>query len=154
MHRLLYVSESHIEQSHVQSTVANIVAHSQVKNKQLGVTGALLFTGKHFAQILEGSPEAIDMLMAYIYSDTRHGKIVVIDKSPITRRRFADWQMAYHGPSQFVSRHVAKLLHPSSRSEQRRAVEWITDLAHEFSVPLQLPKYLKVVSTHSSRSVV
>lgn len=151
MQRLLYVSKCRMEQTDCELEVAKIVQHSQAKNAQLDITGALLFTGEYFAQVLEGSTEAIHMLMAYIYNDPRHGNVVVVDQSPIIRRRFQDWQMAYQGPSQFVSRHVAKLLHATSQSEQRRAVEWITDLAHEFSVPVNLPRYMKVVSNWPSR---
>lgn len=139
MQRLLYVSESRIEATQAQCAIDKIVESAQVKNCQLGITGALIFTGRHFAQVLEGSPEAIHMLMAYIYNDPRHGNVVVMDKSPINSRRFPDWQMAYHGPSQFVSRHVKRLLQVTTQSEQQRAVEWITDLAHEFTVPLQSP---------------
>ena len=151
MQRLLYVSECRIEKANTELEVARIVENSQVKNARLNITGALIFTGEHFAQVLEGSPEAIHMLMAYIFDDPRHGNVVVADKSPITLRRFPDWQMAYQGPSQFVSRHVARLMHATSQSEKRRAAEWITDLAHEFSAPLKLPKYTKVVTARPSR---
>ena len=151
MQRLIYVSESRIEHTDVDSELAKIVDYSQVKNVQLGITGALLFTGKHFAQVLEGPPEAIHILMAFIYNDPRHTNISVVDRSPITDRRFADWQMAYQGPSQFVSRHVARLMDATSQSQRQRAVDWITDLAYEFSIPLNLPKYIKLVSSRPSR---
>lgn len=150
MQRIIYVSESRIEKTESQYAVAAIVEHAQVKNAQLGITGALLYTGGHFAQVLEGTPEAIYMLMAFIYNDPRHGNVVVVDKSSISHRRFHDWQMAYQGPSQFVSRHVTKLLHATSPFQQRRAAEWIMDLAYEFSVPLNLPRYMKLVSSRPS----
>lgn len=151
MQRLLYVSESRIKQTDAQSEVEKIVNYSQIKNAELGITGALIFTGEHFAQVLEGTPEAIHMLMAYIYTDSRHENVVVMDQSPITRRRFSSWQMAYQGPSQFVSRHVARLLHATSPSETLRAVEWITDLASEFAKPGSVPHHAKVVGTRPSR---
>ena len=52
MQRLLYVSESRIDEADAQSVVSQIVAHAQLKNAQLGLTGALIFTGEHFAQVL------------------------------------------------------------------------------------------------------
>jgi Sensors of blue-light using FAD len=133
MQRLLYVSESNIEALSADRTVSEIIERAQVKNAQIHVTGALIFTGQHFAQVLEGSPESISMLMAYIYNDPRHTNIVVFDKSPITQRQFPDWTMAYHGPAPFVSRHIAKLREATSKPEQRRAADWLTDLAREFS---------------------
>ena len=73
------------------------------------------------------------MLMAFIHNDSRHRNVKVVDITPISSRQFADWQMAYQGPSQFVSRHVTKLLHTSDPSEQRLAAGWLTELALEFS---------------------
>jgi len=133
MERALYISESRIEQANVELSVADIVASAQIRNLKLGLTGALLFTGVYFAQILEGPPNSIAQLMGSLRDDVRHKKIVIIDQSPIQARRFGDWKMAYHGPSQFVSRHVVRLLNSPSHSEQQRATEWLTELAHEFS---------------------
>jgi hypothetical protein len=133
MQRLLYVSESRLAEADAQSMVSQIVAHAQINNALSGITGALIFTGQHFAQVLEGPEDAINTVMAYIHTDTRHGNIMVVDKSPITRRLFADWQMAYQGPSQFVSRHVTRLLHAISQSDRKRAAEWLTELAREFT---------------------
>lgn len=133
MHRLLYISESCIEEADAPSAVSQIVAHSQNNNALLGLTGALIYTGEHFAQVLEGPQEAIHTVMAYIHTDTRHTNIVVVDKSLIRDRLFADWQMAYQGPSQFVLRHVTRLLHTTSCSERQRATDWLTELAREFT---------------------
>lgn len=135
MKRLLYVSECTMEQSVASASVREFVAGAQVRNAKLNLTGALLFTEKYFAQILEGPIRSVDVLMASINVDPRHGCIVVVDESPITERKFAEWKMAYHGPSEFVSRHVSRLLHRTSKSEQLRATEWLTELAYEFSNP-------------------
>ncbi len=133
MERLLYISESRLEPSEAKSAISQIVADAQIRNSKLELTGALLFTNTYFAQILEGPPESIEQLMSSIEDDSRHTNIVIVDHAPIETRRFPDWKMAYQGPSQFVSRQVARLLHSPSQSEQRRATEWLTELAHEFS---------------------
>lgn len=133
MKRLLYISESRLDQSDASAAIKQIVADAQIRNAELALTGALLFTGTYFAQILEGPRESVEQIMAAIRNDTRHENIVVVDHSAIEKRRFPDWKMAYQGPSQFVSRHVVRLLHSPSPSEQRRATEWLTELAHEFS---------------------
>ena len=133
MERLLYISESRLEPSETKPSVSQIVADAQVRNSEFEITGALLFTGTHFAQILEGPQGSIQQLMSSIQDDSRHRNIVIVDHSPIEARRFPDWKMAYQGPSEFVSRHVVRLLHSPSQSEQRRATEWLTELAHEFS---------------------
>ena len=91
MQRLLYVSESCIDKSVEQSTVSKIVLGAQTKNAEMSVTGALLFTGQHFAQVLEGPTEAIQVLMDCIYNDPRHRNVKVVDTSPITCRQFPNW---------------------------------------------------------------
>jgi hypothetical protein len=130
---LLYVSRSTIAPESAQAAVSEIVAASLVRNPLLGLTGALLFTGTHFAQVLEGGADSIDTLLDCLRVDPRHAALVVVDRSGIPARRFARWSMAYFGPSQFVSRHVTRLLSDPSPSEQRRGAEWLTALMAEFA---------------------
>lgn len=132
MQRLLYVSKSLIEPSDAGKVVLQIVKHAEVKNAQLNVTGALIFTGQHFAQVFEGSPEAISTLMAHICDDPRHTNIVVAYKSTITGRQFFQWRMAYNGPTPFVSRQVTRLLETTSHPDAQRAAERLIYLASEF----------------------
>ena len=132
MDRLLYISDSRIDHLDADSFETEVVVAARIKNAILGLSGALLFTGAHFAQILEGPKPSIDAMMQSLQNDDRHENIAVIERSAIDTRRFADWQMAYFGPSQFVSRHVTRLLNGASASEQQRATEWLIDLAHEF----------------------
>lgn len=130
---LLYISRSTIEPTDAPAVVARIVAASVVANRARDLTGALLFTGTHFAQVLEGCDSAIDTLLAIIEHDPRHDRIHVVDRSPLDARRFAAWEMAYSGPSQFVARHVMRLLGDPSASEQARAAAWLTELMEEFA---------------------
>ncbi|KPQ37912.1 MAG: Sensors of blue-light using FAD [Porphyrobacter sp. HL-46] len=130
---LLYISKSAIHPGAENSVVADIVAHANERNPWLGVTGALLFTGSHFAQVLEGETAVIEELIAKIRSDARHDDTLVVNRSPLTARRFAKWSMAYSGPSQFVSRHVTRLLNNPSPIAQKRAADWLTELLDEFS---------------------
>ena len=134
MERLIYISESQFRQSEALSQVADIVTGSRLNNVQSNLTGALFFTGTHFAQILEGLKDPLDHLMKSINQDVRHTKIILIERVPITARRFSDWSMAYYGPSNFVSQHVLEVLHGQVGADQRRATDRLMDLAHELSV--------------------
>ena len=80
MQRLLYVSESYISPSDTATSVSEIVKHAQNKNDEIGITGALIFTGQHFAQVLEGPVDAISILMDNICNDARHGNILIAYK--------------------------------------------------------------------------
>ena len=133
MESLLYISNSSVLPGDAETEVKRIVATAVSRNPASGLTGALLFTGTHFAQVLEGDGASIDRLIAAISLDPRPEQLVMVARAPLTERRFADWSMAYFGPSQFVSRHVTRLLNDPTPGEQRRGAEWLTDLLIEFS---------------------
>ena len=130
---LLYISRSVITPSDAEPALHEIVATALRRNTSRQLTGALLFTGTHFAQVLEGEASAIDDLMFHIRADSRHDALMIVDRRGIHQRRFADWSMAYFGPSQFVSRHVTRLLNDQTAAHQSRAAEWLTELLCEFS---------------------
>lgn len=130
---LLYISRCAIPERDAQSEVHRIVATAVARNPALGLTGALLFTGMHFAQVLEGKGESIDRLMDAVTRDARHDHVLIVEQGPIAERRFADWSMAYFGPSQFVSRHVTRLLNDPSPAERRRGANWLNELLCEFA---------------------
>lgn len=132
---LLYVSRSTLSAASAVAVVEQIVAGSRARNPGLGITGALLFTGEHFAQVLEGPAAAVDTLMASVTRDPRHEEITVAARTPIAERQFGRWSMAYSGPSQFVARHVTRLLDdPDAASPARqRCAEWLGDLLWEFA---------------------
>lgn len=134
---LLYVSHSIIPLEDSTDDLNNIVATAHARNPTLGLTGALLFTGEHFAQVLEGSDGAIDTMMRSIKRDSRHDKILIVDHRSIVDRRFASWSLAYFGPSRFVSGHVTRLLSDSSPKAHCQAAEWLIDLLWEFSNDLE-----------------
>lgn len=130
---LLYISRSRIDPAETQDVVQSIVDTAVRCNSASELTGALLFTGTHFAQVLEGRAACIDRLMDKLTLDPRHDQLLIVDRAPLDKRQFAGWSMAYFGPSQFVNRHVTRLLNNPSQQEQSRAAEWLTELMQEFS---------------------
>jgi|GEM_PF-566447 hypothetical protein len=132
MKRLLYVSESYIAEVDASSTVGKIVADSHVKNARLDITGALLFTGTYFAHIIEGPRGSVEELMVSIGNDPRHGNILVVERTPITSRRFKELKLAYSGRSQFVAREIISSFQHTTAWERKRSSESLTELAYEF----------------------
>ena len=111
---LLYVSKSLIAPERKAEAMRDIVLVAQSRNTSLGITGALIATDSHFAQLLEGTPEAIDEVMASISLDPRHTDVQVIQDSAIERRRFPKWSMAYSGLATYVAHYVEPLLSDTS----------------------------------------
>jgi hypothetical protein len=131
---LLYVSESCLSWPDDAHEVDDIVASARARNEQLGLTGALIYTRMHFAQVLEGEPEAIDAKMASIRTDSRHRNLNVVADETIEARYFPDWTMAYSGPSFYVDRQIRPLLTDAADpSRRRRAAAGLLAFIREFA---------------------
>ncbi|MGC4077962.1 MAG: BLUF domain-containing protein [Rubrivivax sp.] len=59
------------------TVIAELLRVSRAFNRQHGITGALLFDGEHFAQLLEGDPAVVFPLAARIEADPRHAEVDV-----------------------------------------------------------------------------
>lgn len=78
-----------------EANVRGILVASQRNNRRRDITGCLIFTGRHFAQTLEGSDAALTALTARLFCDPRHtDHRVVVDRS-VQLRQYPEWSMAY-----------------------------------------------------------
>jgi hypothetical protein len=66
---------------------------AQARNRREAITGVMLYDDSRFFQWLEGPAEGIARVMRSIRRDPRHTDLEVLDDSPASRRRFADWDM-------------------------------------------------------------
>lgn len=135
MKRLLHVSKSCIDEEDPSSRVSKIVADFQLKNTALGITGAILFTGRFFVHIIEGPQSSVEELMGSLGNDPRHGNVHIVDCTQITRRRFQELKLAYSGSSKFVARRVMGSFHLVTAEERKSSSDWWTELAYEFLKP-------------------
>lgn len=108
---LLYVSRSLIE-GDVDNVVHSIIERARCQNAAVQITGAMLFTGSRFAQILEGPAAAVLELIGQIVADERHTDILLVQVKSLESRVFSKWSMAYAGPSVFVQRNVNRAMVP------------------------------------------
>lgn len=100
---ILYVSRSLLSPENMEADVATLVKRAASRNIENAITGALVFTGKDFAQLIEGRRASVDRLMADIRADTRHSDIVVLRAAEESARRFAAWSLAYGGFSPLIA---------------------------------------------------
>ena len=63
------------------------------KNRELEVTGLLIYNSQHFLQVLEGDPAVIRELYRIIGEDTRHTDVVTLVERQRTSRSFSEWSM-------------------------------------------------------------
>ena len=98
---IFYVSQSLLHGPDAVAQVQDIIDRSTLWNASMGVTGALAFTERHFAQCIEGGEDTIRALMVRIENDPRHANVTIRRARPERVRRFERWSMAYWGPEIF-----------------------------------------------------
>lgn len=125
----IYVSKFLPDVEEATDALAAIRCISQIRNEQLGATGTLIFTGRRFAQYLEGNESAVMALRASIERDPRHGAIVTLGEGLTARRRFSDWSLSYTGRSSFVDQMVERSLRDDSGSARTRLSRLLVELA-------------------------
>ncbi len=62
----LYVSTSTLEVKNASAEVDLIQIAALTRNPELGLTGVLIFSGRHFAQFLEGPGAGLEIMKARI----------------------------------------------------------------------------------------
>lgn len=131
IHSLLYVSVQAFARAESDRTIDAIVAASRPHNAGLGITGALVATERHFAQLIEGSAEAVDALFAKILRDDRHHTVTTLFAEASASRRFGGWSLAYSGQSRYLEHYIAPLPAPhiATPREKNRLVDLMQRLA-------------------------
>ncbi|MCW6511313.1 BLUF domain-containing protein [Lichenifustis flavocetrariae] len=101
LYRLVYTSRNLLTGTeHARAAaVAEILATSQANNARVGVSGALLFNGGSFAQVLEGPRPVVERTFERIQRDPRHSDVNVLQCEPVAERGFPNWSMAFVGHS-------------------------------------------------------
>jgi hypothetical protein len=91
--QILYLS--HLADGQDFSVVKDIVRASRACNPARGITGALLFDGERFGNLLEGNEREVVPLMRHIERDARHAGIRKLHTGPASRRALASWRSGY-----------------------------------------------------------
>ena len=117
---LLYVSRSTIGREVLALEIADIIAVSRHHNARAGITGGLVRAGGYFAQLLEGSTEAVKALMERIERDRRHTDVSVVRVAASSTRQLPGWSLSYAGESSYVAKQIAPLLGPGLAAEPER----------------------------------
>lgn len=88
---VFYVSRAQVQADEIK----RIVEHSREANAARGLTGGMLYTGKFFAQVLEGPPAVVIDRWTVISADARHDLVKSLASTPIQKRQYGRWTMGY-----------------------------------------------------------
>jgi hypothetical protein len=117
MRRSIYISRSLLDEQ--RGGIPSLIYSSAGRNELAGITG-LLWIGKGwFAQVLEGSPHAIEATMKRIRVDHRHTDIDVIFDRDVASRQFGSWSMKQAGDEEASAFMVGFALSQKSASGRR-----------------------------------
>lgn len=92
LHRVFYVSRTLLQDDY---DIQKIVQASRTHNPARNITGALAFSGDHFAQLLEGPQPALEALLTSIRRDPRHAVLWQWPIAPAAERWYPSWWMGY-----------------------------------------------------------
>ena len=92
---LIYVSTA--TEQFEEDTLIDLLDLARSKNREIDVTGMLLYSEGSFFQVLEGEQSVVESLYTKIATDNRHTKVTKIIQEPIEQRAFGKWTMAYTG---------------------------------------------------------
>ena len=92
MRQLIYLSTA--TSGFREPELGPILYHSRLNNRDVNVTGLLLFDGRRFLQALEGDEAEVMRTYRRIGGDKRHRKVVPLFEREVAVREFGNWHMA------------------------------------------------------------
>ena len=101
LYRLVYISRNCIRggDEDLGHEVTEILDVARRLNARAGLTGALMFNRRCFAQVLEGPFDDVQDTFERIQCDERHDRATILSFDPIESRGFSEWSMAFVGAS-------------------------------------------------------
>ena len=72
-----------------------LLSKARIRNTAHDVTGMLLYHTGSFLQVLEGPPDAVQLIFSSIVRDPRHVHTEVLHNQLIDQREFQDWSMGF-----------------------------------------------------------
>lgn len=75
--------------------IAAILESARRNNARDNLTGALIYNGHNFMQLLEGPAKDVERCLDAIRRDTRHSGVTEVRRRTVEARDFAEWSMLY-----------------------------------------------------------
>jgi len=89
--QLLYISQAATPMD--TQALMDLLAQCHRNNRELGLTGLLMYSGGNFIQLLEGDPASVSQMYDRIRHDRRHTNVRLLLQEPAKRRIFDRWRM-------------------------------------------------------------
>ena len=135
IYRLLYSSENRIGGGEMlqRQAMRNILSRARAINQRCGVTGALIYNDRYFAQVIEGEHDSVQTVFERIQCDPRHGNIAVLSIEQSNERAFGEWSMNFLGDSTDALARFKTLTGQSATPSELPRKQLISVLQHQLS---------------------
>jgi hypothetical protein len=99
LYQISYISKNTVlgTPEQLKAQIEDILKKAQKNNSILNISGALLYSGGYFCQVIEGEQNDIEKLFKRIQMDSRHSDITVLCSDFVVKRCFSNWGMAFAG---------------------------------------------------------
>lgn len=99
LYQISYISKNSVlgTSDELKALIEDILKKAQQNNPILNISGALLYSGGYFCQVIEGSKNDIETLFKRIQRDSRHTDVTVLTSDSVAKRSFSNWGMAFAG---------------------------------------------------------
>lgn len=141
LNSLLYVSRA--AEGLTNEEVEALANRANEKNKELGISGYLYFSGQRFIQYIEGDDQAIFDLMDDIREDERHTVLREVVIKNIDKRLFPDWHMRRLTTHDFLDTNMEESIEHSITELSN--TDSLADVAQKIMV-----SNLRMISSHRS----
>ena len=98
---LIYYSRASKEMT--EKEINEILATAHERNKDLCVSGILIYYNGYFVQLLEGNRVPVNQIFQCISNDERNENVTVMSVREIVHKSYKGWDMAYMGGSEMRS---------------------------------------------------
>lgn len=92
LRQVVYISSA--TQHFSPEALEELLARARANNERSGITGLLLHHDLSFLQIVEGTRDDVDRLLARIRRDPSHSSMRIVQDEGISERDFKSWAMA------------------------------------------------------------
>ncbi len=132
LHALVYVSIA-TRQLSIDET-DHLLFRAQARNETYGVTGALLYTGGHFMQYIEGPAAGMSTIYDIIKADAQHHGIIELLRTPVETREFPEWSMGFQSKDAYGMSNPYKLMDflPPEVAHSSKALSYPRSLLNRF----------------------
>lgn len=125
---LIYVSHSLLAPTDRVEFLSDIQTASIERNSTLNITGLLIATPNHFAQLLEGPEIGVKEIMRSIVADVRHEDVRIVRQGPSSGRRCPYWRMQSIDAGSFANARITPILaslHAKGDERSLHKLDWL-----------------------------